>query len=54
MVILDRGLYEKQVLSRLSNTKVYLKLINDPTTQFCHSLDLLLQEGVRLGILITN
>lgn len=31
VVVLDRGLYKKQVLSMLSDTNVYHKLSSDPT-----------------------
>lgn len=54
VVVLDQGLYEKQISFMLSDKTTYRKLSSNLTTLVFNSLDILLQEDIPTSLIQRN
>lgn len=51
VVVLDKDLFSHQAMSILNQDDTYRRLSLDPTPSFRRSLQVLLEEGVALGVI---
>lgn len=54
IVVQDASAYEAKAAQQLSDSNTYIKLRGNPTQEFKEILCILVQKGVRLGILSKN
>lgn len=52
ITVLDKGLYYMQNLKLLSDVKTYKKISTNPTSHFKSILQNIVQEGVKIGVMI--